>query len=69
MSELKEYRPRSRLYIVGDESENEDENTHKGVVCLQNLIYGTIFTLIVYRLIGTMAHKGHANFKKLDTTF
>ena len=53
MSELKEYRARSRLYIVGDESENEDENTHKGVVCLQNLIYGTIFALIVYRLIGT----------------
>ncbi len=53
MSELKEYRARSHRYIVGDESENEDKNTHKGVVCLQNLIYGTIFALIVYRLIGT----------------
>ncbi len=53
MSELKEYRARSRLYIVGDESENEDENTHKGVVRLQNLICGTIFALVVYRLIGT----------------
>ncbi len=34
-----------------DDAEEESENTHKGW-CACKIFYGTIFALVVYRLIG-----------------